>query len=53
MKGWILSKVYIMKKYFKPTIYSYQVEFEDILETSLSDLSEDIFGFDVDPDEVV
>ena len=42
-----------MKIYKKPNFLSYNVEFEDILETSLSDLDDSILDFDANPDEIV
>ena len=42
-----------MKIYKQPKIFTHEVEFEDILETSLSDLEDSILDFDANPDEIV
>lgn len=42
-----------MKEYKKPNIFLHDINFEDILVTSLSDIEDDILDFDADPDEIV
>ena len=42
-----------MKTYKQPNVFVHEMEFEDILESSLTDLEDGILDFDADPDEIV
>ena len=42
-----------MKIYKQPNVFVYEIDCEDILESSLSDLDNGILDFDADPDEIV